>query len=105
MYVRSSLHSVRFGQLLRRAHKRIVNRIKVHIERNNKQVELIRFRKNIDSLTLETSKRILSRPTCLRMESRSNICLFDSNHFKLHFNRLFRIRFQHVSHVVKIVYK
>ena len=36
-----------FGQLLRRAHKGIVNIMKVHIERNNMQVELIRFR-NID---------------------------------------------------------
>ena len=43
--IRSSLHSVRFGQLLRCAQKRIVNRIKVYIERNNMQVELIRFRK------------------------------------------------------------
>ena len=44
--IRSSLHSVHFGQLLRCAHKRIVNVKKVYIERNNnKQVELIRFRK------------------------------------------------------------
>ena len=40
-----SLHSVRFGQLLRCAHKRIVNIMKVYTERNNIQVELIRFRK------------------------------------------------------------
>ena len=46
--IRSSLHSVRFGQLLRCAHKRIVNIMKVYIERNNIQVELIRFSKNID---------------------------------------------------------
>ena len=36
--VRSSLHSLRFGQLLR---CEIVNRIKVYIERNNLQVQLI----------------------------------------------------------------
>ena len=36
---------IRFGQLLRCAHKRIINRIKAYIERNNMQVELIRFRK------------------------------------------------------------
>ena len=42
--LRSSLHSVRFGQLLRCAHKHIVNIMKVYIERNNKQVKLIRFR-------------------------------------------------------------
>ena len=42
--IRSSLHSVRFGQLLRCAHKRIVNIMKVYIERNNMQVELVRFR-------------------------------------------------------------
>ena len=43
--IRSSLHSVGFGQLLRRAHKRIVNIMKVYIERSNMQVELIRFHK------------------------------------------------------------
>ena len=42
--IRSSLHSVRFGQLLRCAHKRIVNIIKEYTARNNMQVELIRFR-------------------------------------------------------------
>ena len=45
---RSSLHSVRFGQLLRCAHKRIVSIMKVCIERKNMQVQLIPFRKNID---------------------------------------------------------
>ena len=40
----SSLHSVRFGQLLRCAHKRVVDIMKMYIERNNMQVELIRFR-------------------------------------------------------------
>ena len=45
--IRSSLHSVRFGHLLRCSHKRIVNIIKVHIERSNMQVKLIRFRKKI----------------------------------------------------------
>ena len=38
-HIRSSLHSFRFGQLLRCARK-------VYIERNKIQVELIRFRKN-----------------------------------------------------------
>ena len=45
--IRFSLYLVRFGQLLRCAHKRIVNIMKVCIERNNIQVELIRFRKKI----------------------------------------------------------
>ena len=40
-----SLHLVCFGQLLRCANKRIVNIMKVYIERKNMQVELIRFRK------------------------------------------------------------
>ena len=40
-----SVHSVRFGQLLRCAHKRIVNIMKVYKERKNRQLELIRFRK------------------------------------------------------------
>ena len=50
-YVRScgdrvlSLHSVRFGQLLCCAYQRIVNIMKLYIESNNIQVELIRFRK------------------------------------------------------------
>ena len=43
--ITSSLHSVCFGQLLRCAHKRVVNIMKVYIERNNMRVELIRFRK------------------------------------------------------------
>ena len=34
--------------MLRCAHKRIVNIMKVYIERNNMLVELIRFRKNIN---------------------------------------------------------
>ena len=43
------VRGVRFGQLLRCAHKRIVNIMKMYIERNNIQVELIRLRnKNID---------------------------------------------------------
>ena len=41
--IRSSLHSVHLGQLLRYAYKYIVHRIRVYIERNNMQVELIRF--------------------------------------------------------------
>ena len=43
---------VRFGQVLCGAPKRIVNIMKVYIERNNMRVELIRFRKKI--LTLFT---------------------------------------------------
>ena len=38
-----------FGQLLRCAPKRIVNVMEVYIERNNKHVELMRFRKNIST--------------------------------------------------------
>ena len=44
LFVSSSLHLVRFGKPLRCVGKRIVNIIKVYIERNNMQVELIRFR-------------------------------------------------------------
>ena len=43
--IRYSLHPVRFGQLLRFSHKRFVNIMKVYIESNNIEVELIRFRK------------------------------------------------------------
>ena len=39
------IHSVRFGQLLHCAHQRIVNIMKLYIESNNIQVELIRFGK------------------------------------------------------------
>ena len=41
VYVSDALHSVRFGQLLHCAHKRLVNIMKVYIERSNMQVELI----------------------------------------------------------------
>ena len=73
-----------FGQLLRCAHKRIVNNIimKVYIERNNMQVELIRFRKKYllySGLCLWSENSM--RPMCLRLESRYNISLFDSNLF------------------------
>ena len=41
--------TVRFEQLLRYGHKRIVNIMKEYFERNNMYVELIRFRKkNVD---------------------------------------------------------
>ena len=45
LYVSCWLNSFRFGQLLRCADKRIVNIIKMYIERNGMQVELMRFRK------------------------------------------------------------
>ena len=49
MCIRYSLHSVRFGQLLRCAHQRVVNTMKVYIETKNMQVQLRPFRKkNID---------------------------------------------------------
>ena len=43
-----TLFSCSVVRLLRCAHKRIVDIMKVHIERKNMQVELIRFRKNVD---------------------------------------------------------
>ena len=53
LYVSSSLHLLRFGQLLCCADKRIVNIMKVHVHRkNNMQVELLCFREKI--LTLFT---------------------------------------------------
>ena len=45
MFLSTSLYFVRFGQLLRCAHKYVINMMKVYIERNNIQVELIRLRK------------------------------------------------------------
>ena len=39
-----SLHLVRFGQLLPYADKRIVTIMKVYIERNSLQVEVLRWR-------------------------------------------------------------
>ena len=49
LFVCQSLVTFRlFRQLLRSADKRIINIMKVYMERNNMQVELIRFRKNID---------------------------------------------------------
>ena len=82
--VRSLFHSVRFQQLLCCAHKRIVNIIKVYIERSNMQVEIIRFRKNIAFIHVYFCEaRNSTRPACLRLESRYkyNINLFNSNHF------------------------
>ena len=57
LFVSSSLHLVCFGQLLRCADKRIVKIMKMYIERNNMQVELIRFRKkNTDFIHVYFSK-------------------------------------------------
>ena len=47
LFFSSSLHLVRFGQLLGCADKRIVNIMKVYTERNNMQVESLRVRKQI----------------------------------------------------------
>ena len=59
-----------FGEVLRCPHKRIVTIKKVYIARNNIHLELIRFRKNGELLTLETLKwelgRIVLRLVCLR---------------------------------------
>ena len=75
--IRSSLHSVRFWQLLRCAHKRIANIMNVYI-----QVELIRFRKDIAFIHVYFCEpRNSTRLACLRLDSRYNISLFDSNHF------------------------
>ena len=38
-----SLHSLRYGDLLRCAHKRIINIMKMYVERKDMQLELIRF--------------------------------------------------------------
>ena len=56
--IRSSLHSVRFGQLLGCAHKRIVNIMKVYIERKNTQVELIRYKFQIGLLKLHEYRTV-----------------------------------------------
>ena len=63
-----SLHSVHF-ELLRCAHKRIVNIMKVYIEKNYVEMELIRFRKKksdfIDFTNFEVGiGPILSQPMC-----------------------------------------
>ena len=52
MTVSHLLPIVRFGQPLHYAHKRIVNILKVYIERNTLQLELIRYSK--PNLTLFT---------------------------------------------------
>ena len=48
----------RFGQLLRHANKRIVNIMKVYIEKNNLQVELIRYHIRLYSRLLLRSDRL-----------------------------------------------
>ena len=84
--IRSSLHSVRFGQLLRCAHKRIVNIMKVYIERNIMQVELIRFLKNISPLfTFTFARRGIKRDPrvyawkVVTIEACSIVIQFDNN--------------------------
>ena len=78
--IRSSLHSVRFGQLLRLAHKRIVNIMKVYIERKNMHVEVTRFRKNSAFIHVYFCEaRNSTRLAWLHLDSRYNISMFDSN--------------------------
>ena len=86
-----SIHSVRFGQLLRCAHKRIVNIIKVYTERKNRQLELIWFRKKyrIYPRVLFFEPMKSTRLACLRLDSRYNISMFGSNHFILDTSPLF----------------
>ena len=56
--------------------------MKLYIESNNIQVELIRFRKNIDFIQVYFFEPMKStRLACLGLDSRNNISLFDSNHF------------------------
>ena len=64
--IRSLLHSVHFGQQLHCARERIVNRIKVYIEGNNMQVELIRFLKKISPLLLRSGEFNATRVFTLR---------------------------------------
>ena len=78
----SSLDSIRFGQILRCAHKRIVNIMKVYMERKNRQLELIRFRKKYriySRLLFRTDEVNATR--MFTLGSRYNINMFDSNHF------------------------
>ena len=69
MCIRSSLHSVHFWQLLRYAHKRIVNIIKVYIERNNMQVVKIVKKSSLFTFTFAKISLIL------RHGSESGVCL------------------------------
>ena len=79
--IRSLLHSVRFGKLLRCAHKRIINITKVYIERKNIQVELIPFRKKYRLFHVNFCEaRYSNRLACLRLDSRYNISMFNSHH-------------------------
>ena len=76
------IHSVCFGQLLRCAHKRTVNIMKVHMETKNRQLELVLFRKNMAFTHVYFFEpRNSTRVACLRLDSHYNISLFDSNHF------------------------
>ena len=56
--------------------------MKVYTVRKNMQVELIRFRKHITFIHVYFCEpRNSTRVGCLRLDSRYNISLFDSNHF------------------------
>ena len=73
------IHSVCFGQLLRCAHKRTVNIMEVYMERKNRQLGLIRFRKKY-----RIYSRLLFRTdevdaTCVFVVT--TFSMFDSNHF------------------------
>ena len=48
LFVSPSFYLVHFCQLLRYAHNRIVDIMKVYNERNNEQVQWIRYRNNFD---------------------------------------------------------
>ena len=63
LFVSSSLHLVRFGQQFRCADKRIVNIMNVYIERNNMEVEVIRFRKKMLTLFMFNFAKRQFRPS------------------------------------------
>ena len=56
--------------------------MKLYMERKNMQLELIRFRKNIAFIHVYFFEPMMAmRLVSLRLDSRYNISLFDSNHF------------------------
>ena len=78
LFVSPSLSLGSFGQQLRYADKRIVNIMKVYIERNNLQVELIRCRKDVDFIHVylcEATDSMQYRPP------NANQAISNTNHF------------------------
>ena len=81
--------------------------MKVYIEMDSMQFELMRFRKKYQLCSLAFAKRGVQYDRRVYAWKVVSTCLFESNDFNLHFNRLRLCGPYNTSHVfvIKIVYK